>query len=270
MKNISDLPISGSIEEYTSLRNEVIERLSFMNSQASSAFGVILTVWAAGFTCIGIMAADWSNLSYSYMRWLSLCPIGAFFISMLIILPMAIKSGENVRQIIAIGVFIRVFYEYIPSLRNSDNHNTGWETANMLVNRGITQKKSKKKFFSWFNGQINDRLNSEYTLLCLASCFFMGISIMINYEVVRNSDRIVFYIIGYVFCGLFALFWLPIISYQSNGKRNAKIMSASYTKEFLILAVEKKIISKKELKKAREDLNPKNEVNNSLLESYFE
>ena len=270
MKNISDLPISGSIEEYTALRNEILERLSFMNSQASSAFGVILTVWAAGFTCLGIIAASWSHMSYSLMRWLSICPIGAFLISMLIILPMAIKSGENIRQIISLGVFIRVFYEYIPSLRNPENNNTGWETANILVNRGITQKKVKKKFFSWFNGQINDRLNSEYTLLSLASGFFMGISIIINYEVVRNSDRIVFYIIGYIICGLFALFWLPIISYQSNGKRNAKMMSTSYTKEFLLLAVEKKIISKKELKKAWEDMNPKNEVNESLLESYFE
>lgn len=269
MRNISDLPISGSENEYISLRDEIIERVTVMNNQASSAFGVILTVWAAGFTCLGIMAACWTQMSYPYMRWLSICPVGAFFISLLIILPMAIKSGENVRQIISIGVFIKIFYEYIPSIKNQGCNNIGWETANAIVNRGITQKAKNKRFFNWFDGKINDRINSEYTLLGIASLFFMFIAILINREIVRNSERIWIYYTAYSICLFFSIFYIGIISFQSNGKRNAKMANQSYTKEFLLLAIEKSILTEEEVKQAWLDLNPQNEVNRIRLDTLF-
>lgn len=39
-----------SIEEYTSIRAELIERIKIMNSQEASALVAIITSWAAGFT----------------------------------------------------------------------------------------------------------------------------------------------------------------------------------------------------------------------------
>lgn len=38
-----------SPEEYSSLRNETVERISIMNNQASSAFGILLTTWGGWF-----------------------------------------------------------------------------------------------------------------------------------------------------------------------------------------------------------------------------
>ena len=39
-----------SIEEYTSIRAELIERIKIMNSQEASSLVAIITSWAAGFT----------------------------------------------------------------------------------------------------------------------------------------------------------------------------------------------------------------------------
>ena len=65
-----------SLEEYSSLRNETVERISIMNNQASSAFGILLTTWGAGFTLLGILVScqvsdkhyHSNKRSYHYIR----------------------------------------------------------------------------------------------------------------------------------------------------------------------------------------------------------
>ena len=269
MRNISDLPSSGSEEEYISLRDEIIERVSIMNNQSSSAFGATLTVWAAGFTCFGIMAATWSETNQQIMKWISLCPIGVFLISMLILLPMGIKSGENIRQIIAIGSFIKVYYEYIPTLKDPNKQYISWETANALVNRGITNKEKKQGVSDVINRRIDDCHNAEYTLLCIASSMLMIIALSVFYELFPNMLNIAIYYILGALLFLFSVFWISTVYIQSNAKRNAKNANILFTKEFLILAVEKNILSEEEAKKAWNDLNPKNEVDRIRLDTLF-
>lgn len=40
--------------EYQTLRNEIVERISIINSQASNAMSLIITTWAAGFALLGV------------------------------------------------------------------------------------------------------------------------------------------------------------------------------------------------------------------------
>ena len=41
----------------------------------------------------------------------------AFFFAILFLLPMAVKSGENLKQLASLGIYIRVFYEFVPRYR---------------------------------------------------------------------------------------------------------------------------------------------------------
>ena len=130
-----------SLEEYNSLRNEVVERISIMNNQASNAFGILLTTWAAGFTLLGLLVSfqisDKYEIPFGCLFLLSTGQVLAFLSSLLMLVPMAIKSGENLRQLISLGIYIRVFYDYI-SKHNDCKQRFLWETADKQVSAFTT------------------------------------------------------------------------------------------------------------------------------------
>ena len=47
-----------SENEYVNLRNEIIQRILLMNSQATNAITVVLTMWVAGLGMFGIQLAN--------------------------------------------------------------------------------------------------------------------------------------------------------------------------------------------------------------------
>lgn len=256
---------SFSVDEYSTLRNEIIQRISIMNNQAANAFGIILTVWAAGFSCLGILMANKATLDYYSLAWLSFCQLGAFVISLFIILPMAIKSGENISQIISIGIYIRIFYFYVPHHHDPTGDIFGWEYANPLINKSTTPKQLRP-----IEGIINNRLNSEYTILGVASLLFIFGSILINYSIVRQSSYIGLILAGYAVILLLSIAYIGIISLQSNIKRNAKRAAGLYVKQYLTLAVEEGFLKKQDLKKAWKELHPGAAVPYKKYESYFQ
>ena len=107
MNNNNHMQIS--IDEFNALRSETVERISIMNSQASNAIGMILTTWAAGFGLLGINFSNLDKLNEVAQIIISFGQTSAFLFSILLLIPMAIKSGENLRQLVSIGVYIRVF-----------------------------------------------------------------------------------------------------------------------------------------------------------------
>lgn len=87
-----------SLEEYSSLRNETVERISIMNNQASSAFGILLTTWGAGFTLLGILVScqvsDKYEVPFVCLLLLSIGQVLAFFHPCLCLFPWQLKVGR--------------------------------------------------------------------------------------------------------------------------------------------------------------------------------
>lgn len=87
-----------------SLREELIQRTSNINSQASSAIVAIISAWAAGFSIwISVLSKD------AFAENLILKMDMKFFMSMVFVvpiyffIPLAVKSGENLVQIASIS-----------------------------------------------------------------------------------------------------------------------------------------------------------------------
>ena len=132
-----------SIEEYTSIRAELIERIKIMNSQEASALVAIITSWAAGFTFANeiltkkfIMLDSFGTVVFQCLQtFIFLIPIFYF-------VPLAIKSGENLTQMVSLSAYIRVFYDY-PFQKKYKKMN--WETSNNLLSVVNTDKKEKRQ-----------------------------------------------------------------------------------------------------------------------------
>ena len=65
-----------------------------------------------------------------------------FFNSIFYFVPLAIKSGENLTQMVSLSAYIRVFYDY-PFQKNLKMN---WETSNNLLSVVNTDKKKKVLF----------------------------------------------------------------------------------------------------------------------------
>lgn len=163
-------PYSPSIEEYRALRSEALQRISFVNTQTTSVITMTITMWVAGFTLLGIRLGKLETLSIYENLGLCIGEALAFFVVLPIISSMSIKCGENVRQIAAIGAYIRVFFEYIPLIRKNGQERFGWETMDInLSDIKLTGDKKVKHL---------QRYNREYFWIAIASAVFCFISVI--------------------------------------------------------------------------------------------
>lgn len=126
-----DCERSFATEEYDSLREEMIARIEAINSQASSALTSILTAWASAIALLVLSFSDTVSDTRSVIGFdiaLSL----ALFIPLLCLFPLAIKSGENLTQIVSISCYIRIFFENTGSVGEKL---FAWENANNAISR---------------------------------------------------------------------------------------------------------------------------------------
>lgn len=258
--NVMNSHAQISIDEFNALRNETVERISIMNSQASNAIGMILTTWAAGFGLLGINFTNLDKLNKTTQIVMSFGQISAFFFSIFLLIPMAIKSGENLRQLVSIGVYTQVFFNYISQNKTQDIDHTiyVWETADKSMNTVIT---GKGKY------RVRDRLfNSEYVILSIISLFFLIGTIIFNYSVLNINSKLLITIYGLIIT--IAIFLILSINSISSAKHNLSEASNIYTKKYLSLAVDMGLIAQTELQKAWEQLNP-NRVISDKYNEYF-
>lgn len=238
--------------EYETLRNEIVERISIINSQASNAMSLIITTWAAGFTLLGVQATN-RNISEDMIILLSVGEETAFFFAILFLLPMAVKSGENLKQLASLGIYIRVFYEYVPRYRRDKKDLYLWETADKHINIGATSKGLSDKVIQMYN--------MEYVLLGLLSFAFWILVAAYHVSIVfcRSNGWELSVLISILFLvGIGALFMLRLIYKQSNNRDNMMKLTEEYTQKYLLLAVHMNYISEKDIKGAWDELNPKN------------
>lgn len=152
-ENIFDI-FEISESEYISLRDEMVQRIVLMNSQATNAITVVLTMWAAGLGLFGIQLANMRK--FNILHNLALCfgEVGSFFCVLIILIPLAMKSGENLRQLVTLNLYISFFYfELVRDKKIKSKNIYPWEYVSGSTNYiyKIGQKKNwsaqRKKLF---------------------------------------------------------------------------------------------------------------------------
>lgn len=239
--------------EYQTLRNEIVERISIINSQASNAMSLIITTWAAGFALLGVQATN-KTISEDMIILLSVGEEIAFFFAILFLLPMAVKSGENLKQLASLGIYIRVFYEFVPRYRGEKKDLYLWETADKHINICATSKGLSDKVIQMYN--------MEYVLLGLLSFAFWilvaAYHVSIVFDNKGNGWELSVLIIILVLVSFGALLVLRLVYKQSNNRDNMMKLTEEYTRKYLLLAVHMNYISEDDIKGAWDELNPKN------------
>lgn len=149
--------------EYSELRNELNIRIQLMNTHNIGMITAVFAAWAI----VGVLVrecfaidnvSDFALSLYAVlMPFLLIVPLG-------IIVPLAVKSGDNFGQIMSISAYLMLYAE-MPSLLNDKESFFGWES---LQKKEIERKLSDRFF------------NSEYIILSAISlCFFVAVVIII-------------------------------------------------------------------------------------------
>lgn len=238
----------------------MISRNTIINSQASTALVTIISAWTAGFafrmSIISNKTPFSDALEEMSMRYLSTV---IFIIPILFFVPLAVKSGENLIQIASISTYIRVFYEY-PTMKNEKSWN--WESANNLLSNANVDRKNQSFLMKFFN--------LEYTVLAI--CTFL-IYIYLNVidfnriysNLVRTqqvySIQFVLYLMGNVILVILSILGIYVIYRSSCMKYTLMKATEEYVDKYIEVALQRKIISKKEALDAHDKLNPMKQLN---------
>ena len=235
-------------DEYHSLRNEIIARIEIMNNQAFSSLSTVITTWAAGFSLMGIYVVNMNKFSAISAFIISLGSIFSFFISVCLLLPLAVKSGENIKQINGISAYIRVFFEF----RNPDSQFHAWEHANSLIS-SATSKKGSRALVRFHN--------SEYLFLSLTSVIFLGGSgVLMLLILKRNYNSSVFESVLFA-CILSAFLLISIyltrqINIISSVKYNMMDINKDMTMNYIKYAEKIGYFTHEESENAKIKMNP--------------
>lgn len=126
-----------TIEEYNSIRAEMIERIQILNNQSISSISACIAAWVITATLfLASFTKDFFLLEINNTVLCIMLLISSL-LPTIFLFPAAIKSGENLAQITAISCFIRVFFEH----SNTDRL-LSWESANnSLSNVNVHRKK---------------------------------------------------------------------------------------------------------------------------------
>lgn len=147
-----------SENEYISLREELISRINITNTLAMSAASFSTASWAVGIALLVIPYNDNAQALQNNTMQSILYLIPAFFAfaTILVLIPFAIKSSENIFQSTAISCYLQVFYE-----RNLSDGDGAWETINTTIN---LEKMESGLYhnFCWL-------FNAEYAFLSFVS-----------------------------------------------------------------------------------------------------
>lgn len=138
--------------EYGALKTEILERIKIMNSQAANAAVTILTVWSMAIALTVVCYSE--DVRNNLIRFWIMLNVRNFvyLIPVLFFIPLAVKSGENMKQLASLSAYIKVFYEF-PCIKRG----YGWETFNSELSN-ISVDRGKKSF-------VMRRYNGEYTIL---------------------------------------------------------------------------------------------------------
>lgn len=242
--------VKFNIQEYTSIRSEMVQRISIINAQSHTAILTIITAFGAGITLNYNTQAVQIDDTVGFVS-LNIIRSLIFIIPILYLLPLAVKSGENLIQLASLSAYIRVFYDY---LSDSDVR-MNWETSNNILSNANIDR-GKRSFYMKF-------YNEEYTVLASISfvlyVVFSAISFLMLKSVLETKYLIIIVII-YVILAV-VLFCIIIFIHKSSGMKNTLMKyTPIYVEGYIKRAIELGIIDNIDIVSAKEELNPYREI----------
>lgn len=163
-----------TIEEYASIRSEMIERIQILNNQSISSISACIAAWVITATLFVTSFSDKAFLVQSNHYLLCIMLSASAFLPTLFLLPASIKSGENLAQITSISCYIRVFFEHAET-----NKLFSWESANNSLSSINIRRRHEK---------IQTFYNSEYFVLSVISLLINAIVVIsMFYRMYENN-----------------------------------------------------------------------------------
>ena len=154
-----------NMQEYIALRAEIITRIQLVNTQENTALTAAIGFWGANFALYAIIMA--ANLPAETVIIASVFQLVLLFSPILLLIPIAKKSGENLYQIVSIASYIEVFYENA-SIKKAKKEKKilFWENANKLVTKIMDKSKNQWDVYS---------LNNCYATISFVSTLLFGL-----------------------------------------------------------------------------------------------
>lgn len=217
--NVQNKEYIPSDQEYQTLRSEILTRTTLISSQSSTAIATIISSWVAGISLLGLALKEGINPN----SLITMCYLASivFLIPIFYFVPLAVKSGENMQQIIAISTYIRVFHEYPTMKKRRDLKN--WEITNSLINP-ITSGHGKRSRNAYI-------YNVEYTVLsCISLALYIICAFLTYSHIVEIKDVALYTLSWYRSINIVVFLILGILGLLCI----LKIRKVSSTKEAVI------------------------------------
>lgn len=237
-----------SEREYESIRNEMIQRINTINSQASTAIITILSTWAAALT-LSLELIDKTDIPNNDLLLIIIIRTIIFLVPVFYFIPLAVKSGENVTQIVSISAYIRVFYDYLSFKNNTKKMN--WETSNNVMSSVNVDRKNKESL-------ILRLCDETYTILAMCSLIFYIIfsifSIIKIQEILGNEEAYIASVIAIILCFITGIAVI-LIHNVSCTKKNMMNKTQKYIDGYIQRAYELGIYSEADVRVSKQFLN---------------
>ncbi|MCR5694387.1 MAG: hypothetical protein K6G89_05380 [Clostridia bacterium] len=170
--------LNHSEAEYNTLRDEMNLRIGAIYNQSAAAISSILTALASAIALL-VISFNVSTISDGLIIGFDIAEAVLLLMPLLFLLPLSIKSGENLQQITSISCYIRVFFEFNPNSKEVYS----WETANNSLS-SINVKRRKLPSF----------INSEYAFLAIGIILVEIAFAFLNYLRMSNANNILMHI----------------------------------------------------------------------------
>lgn len=243
-----------NVSEYSALREETCTRIEIMNSQANSAFTTALAAWVIGFTLLGLQFTSDNSSADVLTLILTIGQMTAFFSAIILLLPMAARSGENLRQLVSLAAYIRIFFDEASQVNSQDDFKFYWETMDKKMN--IIINSSTKTSTSTVYDNIQkfsskpSLFNSEYIALAIVSNAFFLLHcanfIFLLCEVPVRITILITVCLVLIAFEILAICLIRKISQVSSGRLNSKETYRVYLKQYFELAMKYNVLGKDE------------------------
>ena len=223
-------------QEYISLREELVARIQLVNTQENTALATSIGFWAANFAFYAVvMTAKPADVNIAAI---SLFQLTLLFIPILLMIPIAYKSGENLHQIACIATYLEVFYEN-SSISKSLGANSVyfWENANNETYK--IRKIPKNNVFLFF-------INNCYAIISFVSTILLVIEtlfLLINYDKLSLKNYFKITLFALMILIIIAIALTIVIFNQSSVKKNMIDVKERSFKTYTDLAKSMGIIS---------------------------
>lgn len=238
-----------NIQEYISLREELIQRLAIVNAQSHTAVLTIITAFAAGIS-LGY-GGEMNNVENSIdFLFLNILRAVIFLIPIAYLVPLSVKSGENLIQIASLSAYIRVFYD----MNSLDGERMNWETSNnILSNANIDKGKNNE------NKEMK-LYNEEYTVLAAISFllfYFFSYHMFLVIEPFEHIQSFLMLVLTFILLCIISLLAVIYIHENSGMANTLMKYTPILVEKYIKRAEQLGVIEKSDMKYYRQELDPR-------------